>query len=98
MSDPMDLLCRARALRGVAEQARIMSRALSTVEDDQARVASHAAVLERDAKRFEEQAFSLVERQRKFTPIVKRASPAEAKSAAECQRTDQWSGGAEHCG
>jgi hypothetical protein len=64
MSDPMDLQCRARALRRVAEQVRIMSRVLSTVEDDHARVAAHAAVLERDAKRFEEQAFNLVERQR----------------------------------
>jgi hypothetical protein len=62
MSDPTDLLCRARALRGIAEQSRTTSR--SSLEDEQGRFARHAGVLERDAERFENEAFALLERQR----------------------------------
>lgn len=62
MSDPMDLLCRARALRGVADHTRMVSRTLSS-QDDQIRFATHANVLDRDAEYFEQEAITLYERQ-----------------------------------
>jgi hypothetical protein len=67
MSDPMDLLCRARALRGVADQTRMVSRMLSS-QDDQVRLAAHANLLDRDAERLEHEAVTLSERQRR--PLV----------------------------
>jgi hypothetical protein len=63
MTDPMDLLSRARAIRGLADQSRIASRTSSS-DEDQKTFADHATVLDRDAERLESLAFTLVERQR----------------------------------
>ena len=60
MSDPMDLLCKARALRLLAEQIRT-----SLAQDDQETFAEYARVLERDAERLKSEALALVERQRR---------------------------------
>jgi hypothetical protein len=58
MSDPMELLRGARALRGAAENSRT-----SLSQDDRRTLAPYAGVLNRDAERLEGEASSLVERQ-----------------------------------
>jgi hypothetical protein len=63
MSDPMDLLSKARIIRGLADQSRLASRTSSS-DDDHKTFATHAAVLDRDAERLETLAFTLIERQR----------------------------------
>jgi hypothetical protein len=59
MSDPMDLLCKARALRGLAEQIRT-----ALPQEDQNTFHAYASVLDRDAERLEGEALTMVERLR----------------------------------
>src|SRR5215218_6688504 len=50
VTDPVELLCRARTLRGLAEQTRSISATISSPENQRS-LASHAAVLDGEAER-----------------------------------------------
>ena len=63
VTDPVELLCRARALRGLAEQTRAVSATVSS-QDDKRTFASHSLVLDREAERLESEAVVLGEQQR----------------------------------
>jgi len=71
VTDPVELLCRARALRGLAEQTRAVSATVSS-QDDKRMLVSHAAVLDRDAERLEAEAVVLGERQRRRPSVMGR--------------------------